>query len=795
MNISYEWLSTLVDAGTPAEVAKTLTMAGLEVEALKNPFAGLSGVIVASIRSIRQHPNASSLKLCEIDVGTGLVTVVCGATNIFQGAMVPWMKPGSKTASGRAVEAVTIRGEKSEGMLAAKEDLGLEEKSTGIWILPSGLNCGETIELALGNGAEVMEVNVTPNRGDALSHLGVAREVSAVRGVPLRRPDVSIAESGEQAADIVSVEIWDPEGCPRYLCRVVRGIKIGPSPDWMARRLEAAGVRPINNLVDATNYVMLELGHPMHAFDLRKLQGGKIVVRRAAAGEKLVTIDGIERVLEPTDLVITDTGGPVALAGVMGGLASGISETTADLLLECACFEPVGIRKTSSRLGLASESSYRFERGVDPAGLEFALDRCARLVQETGGGTVFSGRPGAGAVPVRKMAMLRSSRLNMLSGIEIDFAEAVRILVSLGFEKASEGEGQVEFFVPTFRPDVSMEADLIEEVVRINGYDKIVPTLPAAREFHEAGREAPDLISRIRELMTGAGLQEVINYSFIPSGAAAALGISGAPLRVRNPLSEDQAEMRLSLLPGLVANVRHNIRRQQRSLKLFEIGRAYLPRAGEALPVESERLGVIICGNRTEMTWSLPEAAVDFFDLKGLCEIIASGLRVSGLRLEPTGIPPFLHPGRSARVTVGGKEAGLIGQLHPGLAAGFDITIPVFVLELEISALAGASARDATYTPYTDFPRVERDVALVVGENVAAGELTSAVEALGIPEVASVTIFDVYTGAQVGGGRKNVALSITYRAADRTLRDEEVDAMHGRIVSSLSEKFGGALRG
>ncbi|MFA6032545.1 MAG: phenylalanine--tRNA ligase subunit beta [Myxococcota bacterium] len=796
MKASFEWLKEYVDAGDVAAVATSLTMAGLEVEAIFNPYAAYDRVFVARIAAMRAHPGADSLKLCDLDLGGGrTVTVVCGATNVFEGAYVPWMEPGSKTSSGRTVEAATIRGAVSEGMLAAREDLGLEEKSTGIWILPAGVKPGTSIAAAFGHDAEELDVNVTPNRPDCLCHIGIAREIGATTGKALKMPVPEFMEGGAAASGLVSIEIRDSAGCPRYLARIVKDVKIAASPDWMARRLMAAGVRPINIVVDATNYVMLELGHPMHAFDLAKVRGAKIIVRRAEAGEKLVTIDGVERTLIPSDLVIADGAGPVAIAGVMGGGQSGISDATTDILLECAYFEPRGIRKTSTRLGLGSESSYRFERGVNPGGLELALDRCAELIAKFAGGKVLPGRVGAGDPPDRAVVKLRPSSLSKVAGTQIPGERAVAILLSLGFEAAGSDGAAMLFRVPSWRPDVSIEEDLIEEVIRIFGYDNIPPSLPTAGEFAEALREPRHADTLIRRAMTALGFQEAINYSFVGAGASGDLGIKDAPLPIRNPLSEDQAVMRLTLLHGLLSNARHNVRRQARSLRLFEIGRVFAPsEGGSPLPAERLRVAALICGRRNERTWACPDEPADFYDILGAAERLMEELRVVPA-FSRDGVPPHLHPGRSASILIDGKTAGSVGEIHPKIAGLYDLPSGAFVFEMDASAITGNLMSDPVYKRFGDFPSVERDIAVVVEDSVEAGRMIGVVRGLGIPEVLDVRVFDVYTGAQVGEGRKNVAISVTYRASDRTLKDDEVTAMHSRIVDTLNSRFAAVLRG
>ena len=769
-------------------------MAGLEVEAIRNPFDGFNDIIVSRIVSIQPHPGSKALKICMLDTGVEKAELVCGAPNVIQDALVPWIKPGTTLPSGRKVEEISIKGRVSHGMIASKEDLGLEDKSEGIWLLPGQTAIGGSLSDALGKGAEILEVNVTPNRGDCLSHLGMAREVSATFNIPLVMPDSKIQEVDERADKAVSIDIRDVEACPRYLCRIIKGVKIGPSPDWMARRLESAGVRSINNVVDSTNYVMLALGHPMHSYDMARLSGKNIIVRRAAAGEKLTTIDGIVRNMETSDLVIADDSGPIALAGIMGGEPSGISSGTSDILLECAYFNPTIIRKTSSRLSLSSESSYRFERGVDPGGLESALDLCAKLISETAGGKILKGYAGNGNAPAGKSVRLRYARLQEVTGTRMPVESADGILASLGFKKSSGNNNHSEFLIPSHRSDIAVEEDLIEEVIRLWGYDRVMPSLPSSSEYHRASKERTDASIAARDAMIGNGFQEIINYSFIsPAGLAPLVDLSTA-IKVGNPLSEEQSVMRTTLLPGLISGAAYNIRRQVRSIRMFETGKIFLASQNNPLPVEKTFLGAVLCGKRNERNWVSTDSDVDFYDIKGALERLLEAMGVEAFNLTTRNLPKFMHPGRSALIEIKGERIGLIGQFHPSVAEKYDLHLPVFLFELDIGHPAVSMPVGKTYKPFADYPHSERDLAIIVGDQVTAGELMDTIKGLSIPEVVWAGIFDVYSGTQVGPGKKNVAIGIRYRASDRTLRDEEVDSIHGKIMETLKNKYEACLR-
>jgi len=796
MIISFEWLSSFFkNPPSLSEITEKLTMAGLEVEAVRNPFGEFDDIIVAKIVSIQPHPDSKTLKICTLDTGAEKAELICGAPNVIQDALVPWIKPGTTLPSGRKVEEISIKGRVSKGMIASKEDLGLEDKSEGIWLLPEHIVIGNSLSDSLGKGAEILEINVTPNRGDCLSHLGVAREISAIFGLPLDLPDSFISETDEHADKAVSIDIQDKPACPRYLCRIIRGVKIGPSPDWMAGRLESAGIRSINNVVDSTNYVMLGLGHPMHSFDMSRLSGKTIIVRRAGAGEKISTIDGIIRNLVTADLVIADDSGPIALAGIMGGEASGISTGTSDILLECAYFNPTIIRKTSSRLSLSSESSYRFERGIDPGGLEYALDLCARLITETAGGRILRGYSGYGDTPAGKSINLRYSRLRDITGTQISHDSADKILLSLGFKKSSGDTNHSEFLTPTHRSDIAVEEDLIEEIIRLWGYERVKPSLPSSREFRQVSSKRIDASVTAREAMISNGFQETINYSFIPPAASAPLADPGNVIRVGNPLSEEQSIMRTSLLPGLFMGAAFNLRRQARSIRMFEMGKVFFPSRNNPLPDEKTFLGAVLCGKLNERNWVFTDCDVDFYDIKGALERLLDAMGIESLSVKARDIPKFMHPGRSAVLEIKGEKIGLIGQLHPSVAEKYDVHPPIFFFELDIGHPDVVAAPGKIYKPFTDYPHSERDLAIVVGDQVTAGELIDTINGLSIPEVVWTGIFDVYSGAQVGPGKKNVAIGIRYRASDRTLRDEEVDSIHRRIVDALKNKYEACLRG
>jgi phenylalanyl-tRNA synthetase beta chain len=832
VRISTRWLSEYVDLppveelaprGAPDEdggfaaaidLARRLTAVGLEVEAIERVGGNLAEVVAARIVAAERHPNAEKLSVTRVEAGAGEpLQVVCGATNWKVGDVVPLARVGAVLPGGQRIEKAKLRGVESFGMLCSARELGLSEEASGLLLLDRGVAPGTPVAAALGLEDVILEVNVTPNRPDALSHLGIAREVAAFTGGKVRLPPARVAEGGAPASEAVRVRIESPEKCPRYAARVVEGVRIGPSPLPLARRLESCGVRPINNVVDATNLVLLELGHPLHAFDLEQVAGREIVVRTARPGERMTTLDGKERLLDPDDLVIADRDRASALAGVMGGGNSEISWGTTRVLLESAWFAPAGIRRTSRRHGLKTEASYRFERGADRGMVIPALDRCAALIAELAGGTVRKGAVDAHPRPARPAEVrLRWRRPAEILGMEISREEARRILAGLGFgERASDGEG-ARFAVPSWRMDVTGEEDLVEEIVRTRGYDAIPETLPrnaAETPVDPAETRATD---RIREALEGMGFAEAVNFSFVaerdlePFGhrIGAGDGKGRAPgVRLKNPISADMAVMRTSLLPSLLRNAALNLRQRVDDVRMYEVARVYranpsFGQAGQDQPSsEPVEVAGVIVGRRHAAGWAVGAEAADFYDAKAAVAAVLDALGIGGVRFEPGG--EAMHPRHSARLLAPTADAnpdevlGEVGEIHPRIAAAFELPRGVLAFRLSLEALVRRARLVPQHRPIPRFPAVLRDLAVVVAEGVRAEEVLRA--AREEPLVEEAAVFDVYTGPPIPAGKRNLALSIRYRAAERTLTDAEADAAHAAIVKRLAARFGAELRG
>ena len=806
MRISVNWLSEYVQVPQAAELARRLTAVGLEVEAVERLGAGLEGVVAARIVGAEKHPDADKLSVTRVDAGKGEpLQVVCGAKNWKVGDVVPLATVGTKLPGGQEIQRAKLRGVESSGMLCSAKELGLAEDASGLLLLDGKIAPGTPIAKALALEDVVLEVNVTPNRPDCLSHVGIAREVAALLGKKVHLPAPKLAEGGGAAKEAVKVRIESPERCARYAARVIEGVKIGPSPLWLARRLEACGVRSISNVVDATNYVLLELGHPLHAFDLEKVAGREIVVRTARPAEKLVTLDGKERDLAPEDLVIADRDRGSALAGVMGGGDSEISAGTTRVLLESAWFEPGSVRRTSRRHGLKTEASHRFERGADPGMVIRAVDRCAALIAELAGGTVRSGVVDAHPRKLKPQEVkLRWSRPAEILGMEVAKADARKILGGLGFEEKKADAKGATYRVPTWRVDVSREEDLVEEIVRTKGYDAIPETLP--RNAVDTPAEPPEAqaIRRAREALEASGFAEAVNFSFVSArdlepfeshvvtgdGSGRALGVA-----LKNPISADLSVMRTTLVPSLLRNAAHNRRQRVEDVRLYEIASVYHPHPDprERPSAETVEVAGVIAGRRSPAGWATPGAGADFHDAKAAVAAVLEALGVEST--WEARASAWFHPRTSARVLAAGTDdvLGEVGEIHPRTAAAFELPRGVLAFRLSLDALLRRMALVPQYRPIPRLPAVLRDLAVVVDDAVAAASVESLVREE--PLVDAVTVFDVYKGAPLPEGKKNLAFAIAYRAADRTLTDAEADAAHARIVERLRAKVGAELRG
>jgi phenylalanyl-tRNA synthetase beta chain len=801
MITSLEWLRSFIDIPfSVSELAHRLTMAGLEVDAIHQRHAHLEKIVTARVEQVARHPNADRLSLCTVTDGRSAFQIVCGAPNVREGIIVPLALLGATFPGGMVIRETTIRGVASQGMLCSQVELELGEDGSGIWVLPESTPLGIPLAEALGIEGVILEISITPNRGDCLSVLGIAREVAAICGSKIRIPDVGFQETGPSISELTSVQVEDPVGCPRYTARVVEGVTISPSPEWMRRRLEDAGLRSINNIVDVTNYVLLELGQPLHAFDFSRLRERRIVVRRARQGEKMTTLDGVERNLFDDTLLICDGEGPVAVAGIMGGLNSEIYDDTRDVLIESACFDATCIRRTTKKIGLRSESSYRFERGVDPEGVIRALDRAAQLMAETGGGRIARGRidvyPEPFAPPV---LTLRVGRTNRFLGTGFSDSEMSAALRSLEMQVEEKDSDTLQVIPPSFRPDITREVDLIEEVIRVAGYDKVPVTSPMAAVHAEPVNPYLQARQSTKDTLRAAGFDEVLNYAFISKAALSKLRLPKghpalSPIPVLNPLSEEQGVMRTSLVPGLLQTARHNLDRSNEDLRIFELSKVFLPRSGETLPQEPHQLAVVMSGRRSPDSLYGGPQLVDYSDVKGIVEEIFCRFRLGDVRFSNEAVPPYLDRRSSATLWSRDIHIGALGLVHPDVHEAFDLKQKVFLVELDFDRLYELRQAHPLFKPLPRFPSVVRDMALVVDENLRVQEPWDFIHNQQLPLLEETEIFDVYRNPQLGTGKKSVGYRLTYRASDRNLTDEEVNELHGQLVARVLSEFNAVLR-
>lgn len=815
MRILTSWLREFVDFTAPVETLATdLTMTGLEVEGVEDMYEGLRPAVAGRICQATPHPEAEHLKVCQVDAGGGTVQVVCGAPNVAEGQWVALALPGTSLPDGTFIQAGEFHGAHSEGMLCSERELGIGKDQAGVMVLdPSPeLRPGAPLVEVLGLQDWVLEISVTPNRPDCLSVLGVAREVAAIYGLPLKETRGPISPAQTQSfvptttQPVVTIEA--PELCGRYAVAPMEGIVVGPSPTWLQRRLTASSVRPINNVVDVTNYVLMERGQPLHAFDLDRLSGRSIVVRTARPGESLATLDGKVRTLQPEMLVIADAQRPVAVAGVMGGADSEVHSGTKCILLESAWFAPAQVRRTARALNLSTESSYRFERGTDPEGVLPALERAVELLGQVTEARLAGAPQDHAPRPHQPQRLsLRVERANRLLGTELSSDVMAGILERIGFRleplesQAPAKDHTICGLVPSYRPDLTEEIDIVEEVARLYGFATIPTRMPVA----ELTARPPDALQRltdtVKSTLRAQGMDEIISYSFCSPKEIEALGLGPEDprcrtVRLQNPLSEDESVLRTTLVTSLLGAVARNQAQRNLNLRLFEVGTIFLSRGEEEQPIEKQQVTGIWSGSRHPESWSWPKGEADLFDLKGVVETL---LEAIGLANQATGLgtpddPHYISATSLRLTTVNGDMLGTIGEIAPRVLEAWDIEGKVFAFDLSLEALKANSSEERTFRSLPRYPAVVRDVAIVVKGHVPAAELLDFVRGNAPPLLKDVTIFDVYHGKPLRKGFKSIGLHLRYRAEDHTLADEEVNAVHDVLVESLLEAFRGELR-
>ena len=823
MKVSYDWLKSMVELPEdPSELSREFIRTGTEVEAIETVGESFDHIVTAKVLSKEAHPDSDHLWVTMVDVGANNVDaegnpeplqIVCGAQNFNEGDHIVTAMIGAELPGDIKIKKGKLRGVVSMGMNCSARELGLSADHEGIMILPEDAPIGIPFAQYVGTSDTVLDCEITPNRADCLSMIGIAREVGAIydRDFHVDLPAVA-AESGAPTAETVSVELIDEGLCDRYVARVVRDVKVGPSPEWLVQRLNSCGIRTHNNVVDITNYVMMLTGQPLHAFDLNAFEekGGKrtVAVRAAREGEVFRTLDDVERTLSAgMGLIATGEAGatPVALAGVMGGMESEVTDATVDVLVESACFNAGRTSHTSRDLALISDASIRFERQVDEAGCVDVANIACALIEQLAGGKVAPGCVDVYPAPKQLAPIsLRLSRVHELCGAAIEPAFIETALTRLGCSVEAEGEGDARVFAvmpATFRPDLTREIDLIEEVLRLWGMDRVEATIPAAKNHIGGLTREQQLTRKVGQILRACGLNETMNFSFAAPGDLERIGMTdegrGCPVEIMNPLVAEQTEMRRSLIPGLLQSVEYNIKHSTANVQLYEIGTLFFGRENASAPKERESVAGVLSGSMGDVTWNHKPMPLRFFDGKGVVEELLSQLRTPKVRFRPADGDnyAFLQPGRGAEVLSGGTVLGWVGEIHPDARDVYGIDIPVVAFELNLEALIkGAGAQEA-YREFSQFPSVEHDLAIVVDDDVTCEDLERRLRSAGGKLLVGVRLFDVYRDpVRVGVGKKSMAFALTYRADDHTLTSEEVERAHSKLVTKVCKATGGEVR-
>jgi phenylalanyl-tRNA synthetase beta chain len=800
MKVSYKWLKELVDFDwSPEELAGKLTDAGVEVETITPLGSGLEKVVVGEIKRVQKHPQADHLSVCEVEIGSEFLQIVCGAPNVKEKAKVPVALIGARLPLGMEITKTSLRGVDSFGMICSEKELGVGEDQKGIMILDSQLKIGLPISVALDLVDYILDLDLTPNRADCLSIIGVARDVAALFGSSVKKPQIEFIETEEPTKDWVEVEIEDWVACPGYAARVIKDVKIKSSPFWLKRKLESVGMRSINNVVDVTNFVMMETGHPLHAFDYdlfsqtpNHFGSGqmKVVVRRAKSGEKFITLDQVERILNNEILLITDGKKPVAIAGIMGGMESEVSTNTKNVLLESAYFDPKVIRRGRIYLGISTEASQRFERGVDPNGVINAANRACQLLEELAGGKVLKGVVDNYPSPIIPACVtLRPQRVNQILATNLKSKEMVQILKRLEMEV---GENQdLKVTIPTFRPDLCREIDLIEEIARIYGYDKIETSLRASGNLVTHVTDEDIILKRVKRLLAGKGFFEVLTNNLVDPKISKKLCPDLLNVKLQNPLSEEMSSLTTSLAHNLLLVINWNKNRKEEDLRIFELGKVFTAKENE-MPQERVHLGLALSGKKDPIHWGIEESEVDFYDLKGVLKSLLNDLFLS-FRLDPKE-NPLLKSHSSFEIKIDGESVGILGEVRQEILELFEIKDKVFIAEMDLEKLLVCIPKEKPFLPLPKFPPVDRDMAIVVAEEILSEKISEKIKIVGGDLIEKIILFDVYRGKQVPPGKKSLAYSIRYRLREKTLTDAEVDRIHQKVILELEGIFQASLR-
>ena len=797
MLISLNWLKQYVEIKESIEeVANALTMIGQEVEAIEIQGENLENVVIGQIVEFDRHPNSDRLTLLKVNVGEGEpLQIICGATNHKLNDKVVVAKIGATLPGDFKIKKSKIRDVESYGMLCSEEELGFAKESDGIIILPEDAPIGKEYREYLNLNDVIFELEITPNRPDCLSHIGIAREIAAYYDRKVKYPSIEINETIESINTLIKVNIDDKERCKRYVGKIVKNVKVQESPEWLKRRIQAMGLNPINNIVDITNFVMFEYNQPMHAFDFDKLKGN-INVRAAKENEEITTLDGVDRVLKNNELVIADEERAIAIAGIIGGDATKIDNETKNIFVEVAYFTPDNIRRTSRELGIFTDSSYRNERGMDIQNLETVVERAVSLIAEVAGGEILSDTIDRYLEKPEKYEIsLNLEKLNKFIGKNLSSDEVAKILTNLNIEIKTIGEDKMLLTPPTYRGDLIRPADIYEEVIRMYGFDNIEARMPVMSI--ESGEENTNFkVSRIiREILREQGLNEVINYSFIPKSAKELFSFEDGIIEIKNPLSEDMAIMRPSLIYSLVNNIKENLNRNQTDLKIFEVSKTFknLGSAKDSLATEELKVAIALSGREDKNLWNQIKTDYDFYDLKGYIEYLFERLNINKFNLERAKDVNF-HPGVSAEIKIGEDVIGIFGELHPTLINNVGIKREkVFFAEINLTKLMKYMKIKVNYESISKYPEVLRDLAITLDKDILVGNMTKDIKKK-VNLVEKIDIFDVYSGDKVEEGKKSVAMSIVLRDKTRTLTDQDIDTAMKNILSLIKDKYNGEIR-
>ncbi len=804
MIVSLSWLEDYVSIQMDvSSLADALTMVGLEVEAVWDRYTYLNTVVVGKIDDVFPHPKADKLTICKVNTGDRQLDIVCGAPNARKGMLAALAFPGTVLPNGKILENSTIRGIKSEGMLCSENELALGNKTGGLMELHGNFQPGTALAKALSLSDHVMEIGLTPNRPDCLSILGIAREIAAIQKTTLKYPECSLKDKSSEVFHMTSVTINDPEHCPRYCARLLENMVVGHSPFWMQDRLLSVGLRPINAIVDITNFVMMETGQPLHAFDFDRLAQNRIVVRTAKDKEAFTTLDGKKRELNSETLMICDGEKPVAIGGVMGGENSEIQMDTTRVLIESACFDPVSIRKTSKYLGLSTDASHRFERGVDPGGTVKALNRAASLMSDISGGHIVPGL--IDEHPVQsgtKSIELDTAYANRVLGLSLNASHMQTLLESVGFLVQSADNLQLVVTPPSFRVDVSRPQDLMEEIARIYGYDKIPTTFPLIPAQQRIPSGQWDFRGQIKDLMQSLGFNEVINYSFMDEKACDLLELDANDKRrkvlpILNPLNEDMAVMRTCLISGLLKAMVLNLSQQMKTLKIFEVGNTFISQGNDCLPVENEYLAVLWTGSRSDHSLHMKDIDCDFYDIKGAAEALLRSLEIQDVIFTkmPENSCQYTKAGHSARILSEGKDIGLLGEVDPKVISAFDLKQKAFIFELDLNIMSFLTPKTKQFQPVPRFPATYRDVTIIIDKHIESGEVVEMVRNANESLIEAVLLYDLYEGDPIPKGQSSITLRVIYRSAEKTLEDTDVTPVTERIAKELLNRLNASLPG